>query len=265
MMSQQQFKIGEKVVYPAHGVGVIESVQSRKISGTEKRFYMLRFLESDMTIMVPMENVASVGLRRIIGKDTVSKVYKILRDKKRRDRSADLEPALSRVHREDQDRLGSRDRQGTARSVRPEGRQGALLRRAEDARHGAQSSREGARDRARASRGEDHGRAPHDLRALTASQRRGRPAATPAGSGCRCGSHPDRGPPGRNRRPRTPATTAPSKRGVAAARRSRRRAISSRAVSSLEAYAELAEAERGVARPRPAPPGRRRSWVIAVP
>jgi CarD family transcriptional regulator len=77
-----QFKVGEKVVYPAHGVGVIESVQSRTIAGTEKKFYMLRFLESDMTIMVPMENVASVGLRRIIGKDMVSKVYKILRDKK---------------------------------------------------------------------------------------------------------------------------------------------------------------------------------------
>ena len=77
-----QFKVGEKVVYPAHGVGVIESVQSRKISGTEKKFYMLRFLESDMTIMVPMENVVSVGLRRIIGKDMVAKVYKILRDKK---------------------------------------------------------------------------------------------------------------------------------------------------------------------------------------
>ena len=77
-----QFKVGEKVVYPAHGVGVIERVQSRTIAGTEKKFYMLRFLESDMTIMVPMENVASVGLRRIIGKDMVAKVYRILRDKK---------------------------------------------------------------------------------------------------------------------------------------------------------------------------------------
>jgi CarD family transcriptional regulator len=76
------FKVGEKVVYPAHGVGVIESVQSKTIAGAEKKFYMLRFLENDMTIMVPTENVDSVGLRRIIGKDTVSKVYKILRDKK---------------------------------------------------------------------------------------------------------------------------------------------------------------------------------------
>ncbi|MDG1957179.1 MAG: CarD family transcriptional regulator [Candidatus Binatia bacterium] len=76
------FKVGQKVVYPAHGVGVIESVQSKTIAGSQKKFYMLRFLENDMTIMVPMENVDAVGLRPIIGKATVSKVYKILRDKK---------------------------------------------------------------------------------------------------------------------------------------------------------------------------------------
>src|SRR5215467_591687 len=76
------FKIGEKVVYPAHGVGVIQSIQTRVVSGTEKTFYMLRILDSDMTIMIPTENVQSVGLRRVIGKEMVAKVYKILRDKK---------------------------------------------------------------------------------------------------------------------------------------------------------------------------------------
>lgn len=76
------FKVGEKVVYPAHGVGVIESMKSQVVSGTEKTFYMLRILDSDMKIMIPTENVDSVGLRRVIGKDMVSKVYKILRDKK---------------------------------------------------------------------------------------------------------------------------------------------------------------------------------------
>ena len=76
------FKIGEKVVYPAHGVGVIEGVQTKVISGSERKFYMLRIIDSDMTIMIPTENVQSVGLRRIIGKEMVAKVYKILRDKK---------------------------------------------------------------------------------------------------------------------------------------------------------------------------------------
>ncbi|MCK6553855.1 CarD family transcriptional regulator [Candidatus Binatia bacterium] len=76
------FKVGEKVVYPAHGVGVIHSVQTRTISGSEKTFYMLKILENDMTIMIPTENVDSVGLRRIIGKEMVTKVYKILRERR---------------------------------------------------------------------------------------------------------------------------------------------------------------------------------------
>jgi len=81
-MERGLFKVGEKVVYPAHGVGVIESIQSRTVSGTQKTFYMLRILDSEMTIMIPTEHVAESGIRRIIGKDMVSKVYKILRDKK---------------------------------------------------------------------------------------------------------------------------------------------------------------------------------------
>ena len=81
-MERGLFKVGEKVVYPAHGVGVIESIESRTVSGTQKTFYMLRILDSDMTIMIPTENVSSVGLRRIIGKDMVTKVYKILREKR---------------------------------------------------------------------------------------------------------------------------------------------------------------------------------------
>jgi len=76
------FRTGEKVVYPGHGVGLIEGIQARSISGVQRRFYMLRILESEMTIMIPTENVAAVGLRPIISKDMVSKVYRILRTKK---------------------------------------------------------------------------------------------------------------------------------------------------------------------------------------
>src|ERR1700721_1508119 len=77
------FKKGEKVVYPAHGVAVIEDIQMRVISGTERRFYMLRILGTEkMTIMIPTESVESVGLRRVIGKDMVEKIYRILRQRK---------------------------------------------------------------------------------------------------------------------------------------------------------------------------------------
>ncbi|MEA2625792.1 MAG: CarD family transcriptional regulator, partial [Candidatus Binatota bacterium] len=83
MLKNGEFKVGEKVVYPAHGVGVIESLQTRNVSGTQKKFYMLRIVDSEMMIMIPTENVQTVGLRRVIGRDMVTKVYKVLREKKK--------------------------------------------------------------------------------------------------------------------------------------------------------------------------------------
>ncbi|MBI4529455.1 MAG: CarD family transcriptional regulator [Deltaproteobacteria bacterium] len=76
------FKVGEKVVYPAHGVGEIEAIRTQVISGSERRFYMLRILDTDMKIMIPIDNVQSVGLRKVIDRQMVSEVYKVLRQKK---------------------------------------------------------------------------------------------------------------------------------------------------------------------------------------
>ena len=81
-MKVREFKVGEKVVYPAHGVGVIEEVESRKHSGSEIQFYTLRIIDTDMKIMIPTAKADAVGLRRVIGKDMVSKVYKVLREKR---------------------------------------------------------------------------------------------------------------------------------------------------------------------------------------
>ena len=162
------FKVGEKVVYPAHGVGVIESIQTKTISGTARKFYMLRILDSDMTIMIPTENVGSVGLRRIIGRDMVAKVYKILRDKK-----VEIDQQTwNRRYREYTEKIKTGSVLEIAKVLRDlfraEGRQRALVRRAQDAGHRSQSAREGARDRQVAFRRQDHGGAEDDLRALTA-------------------------------------------------------------------------------------------------
>ena len=77
------FKDGEKVVYPAHGGGEMEAVRIQVVSGTERKFYMLRILDTDMKIMVPVDNAMAVGLRKIIDKTTVTRVYRILREKKK--------------------------------------------------------------------------------------------------------------------------------------------------------------------------------------
>ena len=73
------FKVGDLAVYPAHGVGVIERLESREISGSSQDFYVMRILENDMIIMIPIKNVNNVGLREIIGRKEVPKLYSILR------------------------------------------------------------------------------------------------------------------------------------------------------------------------------------------
>jgi CarD family transcriptional regulator len=73
------FKVGDLAVYPAHGVGVIERVESREVSGSSQDFYVMRILENDMIIMIPIKNVNNVGLREIIGRKEVPKLYSILK------------------------------------------------------------------------------------------------------------------------------------------------------------------------------------------
>jgi CarD family transcriptional regulator len=76
------FKVGDKAVYPAHGVGVIEAIETRDICGNNQKFYMLRILDNGMTIMIPTENVESVGLRCVIDKKMVSKIYRVMKDRR---------------------------------------------------------------------------------------------------------------------------------------------------------------------------------------
>ena len=75
------FRVGDKAVYPAHGVAEITGIERREISGTEQIFYILRILENGMRIMVPMKNAAAVGLRAVVGKQEIKEVYDILRSK----------------------------------------------------------------------------------------------------------------------------------------------------------------------------------------
>ncbi len=75
------FDVGDLAVYPAHGVGVIEKIESQEISGCRQDFYVMRILDNDMIIMIPKNNVNNVGLREIIGEGEVRKLYTILKKK----------------------------------------------------------------------------------------------------------------------------------------------------------------------------------------
>ena len=74
------FNTGDIAVYPAHGVGRIESVETKEISGEEMSFLTMRILDNDMTIMVPMSNIDKVGLRQVIDTKQIKEVFKILGD-----------------------------------------------------------------------------------------------------------------------------------------------------------------------------------------
>jgi CarD family transcriptional regulator len=78
---ENMFKIGDKAVYPGHGVGVIDAIECKQISGSEHTFYILRILENGMTIMIPRDNIEAVRLREVIRKIDVSKVIHILKDR----------------------------------------------------------------------------------------------------------------------------------------------------------------------------------------
>ncbi len=76
------FNIGDIAVYPAHGVGVIEAVENKVIGGVEKTFYVMRILESNMTVLVPKDNAHKIGLRNLISREEARRVYEILRERK---------------------------------------------------------------------------------------------------------------------------------------------------------------------------------------
>ena len=75
------FKVGDKVVYPGHGVGEITELKSTNIGGTEQSFFAISIIETGMKIMVPVSQAESVGLRKVADKKTVERVYEILRDR----------------------------------------------------------------------------------------------------------------------------------------------------------------------------------------
>ncbi len=81
-MNNQSFSIGDKVVYPNHGVGVIEQISSRTIGTQIERFYLLKIKASSLKVMVPFHNVGSVGLRRVVRNGEVQKIIDFLMDGK---------------------------------------------------------------------------------------------------------------------------------------------------------------------------------------
>ena len=100
------FKIGDLAVYPSQGVGLIEAIEAQEIGGERHEFYILRIVDSDMTIMVPVNNAQLVGLRCLIEKDRIDSVYTILEEKQDNGNSF---PSWSRRQREYNEKIKTGD------------------------------------------------------------------------------------------------------------------------------------------------------------
>jgi CarD family transcriptional regulator len=76
-----EFKVGDKAVYPAQGVAEVVSIDERDIAGSLQLFYVLRILDSDRKIMVPVANADAVGLRQVISEQEIREIFDILEER----------------------------------------------------------------------------------------------------------------------------------------------------------------------------------------
>jgi CarD family transcriptional regulator len=78
------FQVGEKVVYPNHGVATIENISSRAFAGHLERFYLLRLGTNSMTVMVPLSHADNIGLRKVTKNGQLARVIDFLGEGRRK-------------------------------------------------------------------------------------------------------------------------------------------------------------------------------------
>ncbi len=74
------YSIGDRIVYPMHGAGVIESIEEKEILGELQKYYVMKLPFGDMKVMIPILNVSKIGIRDVIDKSEVEKVYDSFRE-----------------------------------------------------------------------------------------------------------------------------------------------------------------------------------------
>ena len=108
-----EFKVGEVVVYPHHGAARITDIEQREMGGETLEFLVLQINQSDLVVRVPSKNAEAVGVRDVVGKEGLERVFSVLRE-------LDVEEAgnWSRRYKANQERLASGDINKVAEVVR---------------------------------------------------------------------------------------------------------------------------------------------------
>jgi len=79
--SDVKFKVGDKAVYPAQGVGEVVRIVELDIAGKRQKFYEIRLLDKNQTVKVPLGNAGAVGLRHLISEEEIREIFDILRER----------------------------------------------------------------------------------------------------------------------------------------------------------------------------------------
>ncbi len=98
------FKVGDKIVYPMHGAGTIESIEEREILGEKQKYYIMKMPVGDIKVMVPTKNAELIGVRDVIGGDVAESVLDVLSAM-----PTDMSSNWNKRYRDNQDKMKSGD------------------------------------------------------------------------------------------------------------------------------------------------------------
>lgn len=73
------FKLGDRVVYPMHGAGVIEAIEEQEILGARQKYYIMKLPLGDMRVMIPLNNASNIGIRGVVNGDEIDHVLNVLK------------------------------------------------------------------------------------------------------------------------------------------------------------------------------------------
>ncbi len=107
------FKVGDRVVYPMHGAGLVESIEDRQILGEQRSYYIVRIKHGNMQVMVPVSGAEAVGLRYIVCPSDLDSVYGVLGAD-----STPMDENWNRRNRENMDKLKTGDLSKVAEVIR---------------------------------------------------------------------------------------------------------------------------------------------------
>lgn len=98
------FKVGDKIVYPMHGAGTIESIEEREILGEKQKYYVMKMPVGDIQVMVPTKNAELIGVRDVVDNDAARSVFEVLSAQ-----PTDMSTNWNKRYRDNQEKMKSGD------------------------------------------------------------------------------------------------------------------------------------------------------------